>query len=474
MKRSNNILLIIIVILFALSVWAVVPNSSLSKAVGREDMRLGLDLKGGVQLVYQVQFSSNVSDSDRSAAMDTTILKIRQRIDAFGVTEPIIQKINNDRIQIQLPGFTDIEAAKSLVEQTGFLEFREVERDAAGKLITLDDYFQQPAYRFIDAAEPSNRLFVNLDNTGNGFGALVAILSQNGTTIQLTDANGLPADNTTLKNYKTAYAWVPCRGDDGTPLTGSLLADAQPILTSSNVPAIDIKWNDAGATIFDQIAARLHNPGGEGAPYSYSYALGIFLDQKLLSAPQLTSQQYGGRGTISGSFTVDKATELSTLLKSGSLPMPLQKPPLFQQKVDATLGTDSLNRSLIAGIIGVALVIIFMIAYYRYLGVVATLALLVYGVLSLTIFKLFPITLTLPGIAGFIISIGMAVDANVLIFERMKEEVRLGRTLEAGVAEGFRAPGLPSVIVIFPHLLPVLSCTGLAAYSALLWLRASP
>ena len=323
------------------------------------------------------------------------------------------------------------------MEQTGFLEFRAVEKNASGAMVYLKDYLKQPKLAFIDTAETGSRIFVNM-NTGNDYGKLVAVLSKDATGIHLTDASGNATDNTTLGTFGDSVSWVQARGNDGTALTGTYLSDAQTGLSSANRPVVNISWDKEGSVIFDQLAARLHNPAGSGGAYSLQYVIGIFLDQKLLSAPQLLVASYGGKGTIEGNFTVSSAEELSTLLKSGSLPMPLEKPPLYQQTVSATLGTDSLNRSLLAGIIGIILVAIFMIAYYRYLGVVATLALLVYGALSLTIFKLWPVTLTLPGIAGFIISVGMAVDANVLIFERMKEEVRLGRTLEAAEAEGFR------------------------------------
>ena len=439
MSRSNNIILIIIIILFGLSVWAVVPNSSFSKALGREGIQLGLDLKGGVNLVYKAGFADNATAEERSAAMDATILKIQQRIDKFGVTEPVIQQIGEDRIMIQLPGFTDIEAAKSLVEQTGFLEFREVERNSSGTLITLDDYLQQGnSHEFIDTKETGNRLFVDLSRDGANFGKLVAVLSKDDTGITLTDASGNPADSTTLQDYKTAFSWISSRGDDGTPLTGSLLSDAQPNLSQANKPEIDIKWDSEGTKIFDQIAARLHNPAGDGGTYSYNYVLGIFLDQKLLSAPQMTSATYGGRGTISGSFNLVEAEELATLLKSGSLPMPLEKPPLFQEKVSATLGAEFVDKSMLAGIIGMALVMIFMIAYYRLPGFMASLALIFYGSLTLAIFKLWPVTMSLGGIGGFIVSMGIAVDANVLIFERLKEEFRMGRTLGASIEAGFR------------------------------------
>ena len=442
MTRNNKIILLVIIILFALSLWILLPIDS--SRLGRDGMRLGLDLVGGVNLVYQADFSQNTSGTDPQAAMDRTILTIQKRIDKFGVTEPIIQQLGSDRIMVQLPGFTDIEAAKNLVEQTGFLEFREVEKNSSGALVYLKDYLSQnqTQLQFVDTKETGSRIFVasSSDQQGKNVNKTIAFLTNDNGVIKLTDGSGNVTDNTTLSKYADTAAWVIARGDDGTALTGSLLADAQASLGSTTTaqPEVNITWNDVGATIFDQLAVHLHNPAGTGGSYSLQYALGIFLDNNLLSAPQMTSESYGGKGTISGSFDITEAQELANLLKSGSLPMPLKKPPLYQESVSATLGTDSLVKSLLAGIIGVALVMAFMIAYYRSLGVVATLALFVYGGLSLTIFKLIPVTLTLPGIAGFIISVGMAVDANVLIFERMREEIKLGRTLEAAVSEGFR------------------------------------
>jgi preprotein translocase subunit SecD len=398
-------------------------------------MQLGLDLVGGVHLVYQADFSENTT-TDTQAAMDRTILTIQKRIDAFGVTEPVIQQLGSDRIMVELPGFTDIEAAKSLVEQTGFLEFREAEKNSAGTVVTLGDYLSGNTSGFINSKDTADRLFVDYSTDGTKFGKLVAIMSMSVTGPVFTSSNGTIIDKAALESYSSVPSWIPARGDDGTALTGSFLSDAQPNVAQSTSQAeINISWNDKGAAIFDQIAARLYNPV---ETYSLEHALGIFLDDNLLSAPQIRAQKFDGKGTISGSFTIASAQELADLLKSGSLPMPLVKPPIYQESVSATLGSDSLLKSLRAGLIGVALVMLFMIAYYRSLGVVAVAALLVYGAFSLTIFKLIPVTLTLPGIAGFIISVGMAVDANVLIFERMKEEMKLGRTLEAGVAEGFR------------------------------------
>ena len=436
MSRSNSIILLIILVVFGFSIWAILPNTKIGD---REDMQLGLDLKGGVQLVYQVEFADNATAKERNDLIDVTILKIQQRIDKFGVTEPVISKVGEDRILIQLPGFTDSEAAKSLVQQTGFLEFREVEKNTSGSLVTLNDYLAQSTYSFIDTGETGTRLFVDLSmNNEETYGSLVAILSRDETGVHLTDAQGNPADNTTLSAFSDIYSWIPARGTDETALTGSYLSDAQAVFESqtSNRPVVAIEWNSEGSTIFDQIAARLHNPAGEGGQYSYNYVLGIFLDQKLLSAPQLISQSYGGKGTITGRFTVSEAEELATLLKSGSLPMPIGI-PIFEDTVSATLGAEFVDKSIIAGIIGMALVILFMIAYYRVPGLMASIALIFYATLTLMIFKLFPVTLSLGGIGGFIVSMGIAVDANVLIFERMKEEFRAGRTLGTAIEAGF-------------------------------------
>ncbi len=435
MARRNNLIMLIIIIIFGVTVWMVLPGTSI---FGRAGLQLGLDLQGGVHLVYQADFSGNMT-SDPQAAMDRTILTIEKRIDAFGVTEPVIQQLGADRIMIQLPGFTDIEAAKKLVEQTGFLEFREVERTTDNKLVYLSDYISENhTGGFINPKETADRIFVNMNSSEKDYNKLVAIMTVTDNKLVFTSGNGTILDKASLKIYGSAASWVPSRGDDGSPLTGSLLADAQPnVSQGTSKPEVDIKWNDQGAVVFDQIALRLHNPAGTGGTYALDYALGIFLDNNLLSAPQLTSEKYEGKGTISGSFTLAEAEELANLLKSGSLPMPLKKPPVYQEKISATLGAEFVDNSWKAGLIGIALVMLFMIAYYRLPGVMASLALIFYGTLTLTICKLWPITLSLGSIGGIIVSMGIAVDANVLIFERMKEEFRAGRTLGAAIEAGF-------------------------------------
>jgi preprotein translocase subunit SecD len=199
---------------------------------------------------------------------------------------------------------------------------------------------------------------------------------------------------------------------------------------------VSIVWDSTGSIIFDQLAARLY-PRPDTTGFNPERALGIFLDGSLISDPEVNAQKFEGRAIIHGNFTTTEAIEIATLIGEGSLPMPLKKPPLYQEKVSATLGANFIHFSWIAGLTGIVLVMLFMIAYYRLPGLISALALAFYGVLVLAIFKLWPITLSLAGLGGFVVSIGMAVDANVLIFERLKEELRTGRTLGAAVEAGF-------------------------------------
>ena len=429
MTRRNIPVLIIILGLFAFAICALV-----FPLLGRQDMRLGLDLVGGSHLVYQAQFPEGASGEDKARAMDRALSTIRTRIDKYGVTEPIIQEQEGKRILVQLPGFTDIEEAKKLVEQTGFLEFREVELNKGGAPVYLADYLENARSEFFNKDEEGTRIFVDPE-TGNP----IAFLAKDKEgLLRYTDEKGNPIDLEELKQGPTQLlSWISARGDGGTPLTGSFLSLATPSIVTKATGAeaqVNIEWNQEGGEIFDQVAQRLYNAGPYGSPQR---ALGIFLDNVRISYPQILEPVYHGQGSITGDFTIEEVERLANLLTSGALPMPLQKPPLYQEMVTATLGADFIDRSLKAGIIGIILIMLFMIIYYRLPGVLASLALIFYGALVLALFKLIPVTLTLAGLGGFVLSVGMAVDANVLIFERMKEELRAGRTLGAAIEAGF-------------------------------------
>lgn len=217
-----------------------------------------------------------------------------------------------------------------------------------------------------------------------------------------------------------------------TSLTGKDLTKASPIFdNNTGQPVVQLVFTSDGAKKFESITKK--NIGRQ---------LAIFLDNELLMAPTVQTAISGGEAVITGQFTTAQTKQLSILLNSGALPAPVKV--IQQQTIGATLGQDSVNRSLIAGIVGLAIVAIFMVALYGKLGLFADLALAIYTLIILAIFKLIPVTLTLAGIAGFILSIGMAVDANILIFERMKEEIRWGRSKAASIELGF-SRALPSI-----------------------------
>lgn len=221
----------------------------------------------------------------------------------------------------------------------------------------------------------------------------------------------------------------PCPTDQPFGLTGKQLSRASAGLNpQTQEPVVNFEFNQEGTQLFSRATTELAGNGGQ---------IAIYLDNEVISAPSLRNGPItGGKGFIEGNFTLQQAQELATQLNSGALPVPLTVQQV--STVDATLGADSIQRSVLAGEIGLGIVLLFMIIYYRAPGVMAGLALIVYSLTTLMLFKLIPVTMTLAGIAGFILSVGMAVDANILIFERMKEEVRAGRTLGGALEAGFQ------------------------------------
>ena len=240
------------------------------------------------------------------------------------------------------------------------------------------------------------------------------------------DASGNPVlDDQGYYVFEEAPATAQGTNGETLELTGQYLKSATPDFDQFGAPVVAFEWNDEGAHLFQQITTRnLQKP------------LAIAIDQAIISTPTVSSV-ISNRGQIEGNFTIEEAQDLVNKLNSGALDVPLEL--IDERDVDATLGADSVRKSLIAAGVGILLLLVFMIVYYRLPGVVACLSLLIYGAMLLAIFNAFSsqLTLTLPGIAAFILSLGMAVDANVLIFERMKEELRAGRSLQASVEIGF-------------------------------------
>ncbi len=363
MRKGNIYLLLFILALFGFALWAVVPLDS--ERLGRHGLTLGLDLKGGSHLVYEADLSKKDPSQTDDQAMEGVKQKIERRVNAYGVTEPIIQRQGGNRILVQLPGVKDIDEAIKLIGQTAELDFREQKLDEGGKPV--------------------------FDDEGN-----------------------------------PEWVIAMAEGSDGQQreLAGKYLKPNATVVLApqTNEPQVAFEWDEEGALLFEQITQR-----NLGKP------LGIFLDNQLISWP-IVKAVISNTGIIEG-LTLNEGETLAIQLNSGSLDVPLKV--IQEQDVDASLGADSIRKSILAGEIGLALLVLFMLIYYRLPGFVACCALGVYGVLLLAIFKLIPVTLTLPGIAAFILSVGMAVDANVLIFERLKEELRSGRTLGAAVEVGF-------------------------------------
>jgi preprotein translocase subunit SecD len=356
MTRRNLIILAIILAIFTFASMALIYP-----LFGREAMQLGLDLRGGIHMVYLADFSE-IEPGSEAEAIDGAISVIERRINVYGVSEPVIQKQGDDRIMVELPGISEAEEAKKRIGETALLEFRELVTDQDGQ-----------------------------------------------------------------------EEWVPAMGTIGgqeKELTSSYFQENTYVTTDDlNQVLLIFEWDSEGSRLSEQITGRMI-----GQP------LGIFLsDEPLLGddgrpiAPIVRSRIVD-RGQIEG-LSLNEASQISQLLNAGRIPLPLT--PIYDQTVSPILGADFIDMSVKAGIIGIILVILFMFAYYRISGVLASLALVFYGVSVLALFKLFPVTLTLAGLGGFILSIGMAVDANVLIFERMKEEIRTGRTLGAGIEAGF-------------------------------------
>lgn len=341
---------------------------------GKKEQREGL---------YRRTFSlddqevARLKDSSVKQALET----IRNRIDQFGVAEPVIQRQGEDRILIQLPGVKDPERAKKLLRQTAMLEFKLVNEEAS-----LEDALKG------NVPPDSEILYQEVTNPETG----------------------------------KAVKKVPFLLKRRTVLTGDLLVDAQPQIDSSqyNEPYVSIRFDSKGAKIFKAVTTANVNK-----------RLAIVLDNVVKSAPVIREPIGGGRAQIEGSFTLEEAKDLAIVLRAGSLPAPIET--LEERTVGPSLGKDSISDGIKATIIGSAVVILFMMLYYNLSGIVANAALVLNLVLIFGTLALFGATLTLPGIAGIVLTIGMAVDANVLIFERMREELRAGKTPWAAVDAGY-------------------------------------
>ncbi len=407
MSQRSYGLLIVILLLVAAVVWINLPNNPgihLGSFNNSLETRLGLDLKGGLQVLLEVDLPADKQVDAQSLHDARQILE--NRANGLGVSEVLFQIAGNRRIVGEFPGLTDTKQVINVLKQVGQLEFVDMGSDPLPEGTVIKTDVNQSATGSPAAggtANPTGGAPTGTTPTEAGTPAPTSAAAAAATT---PEANATPGA-TPEKIYHTV-------------MTGDQLASVA--VTTGTVGGYEISFTlkDKGKTDFAKYTSE-----------HVGQYLAIALDKKLISVPRVNNAITDGAGVIQGQFTQDSANELAIQLRYGSLPIPLKV--VESRTVGATLGADSVRKSINAGVIGLAVVVIFMVLYYRLPGVLAALALAIYALITFALFKLIPVTLTLPGIAGFVLTIGVAVDANILIFERLKEELRAGRTLRQAI-----------------------------------------
>ncbi len=379
MNKSLQWKILGIIAITAFSLWLIWPPFTAKDKEGnileKGKINLGLDLQGGMHVVLKVD-TSKLSAEAKKDALDRAIEVIRNRIDQFGVGEMSIQKQGKDRIIVQLPGVTDRDRALELIGKTAHLEFR--------------------------------------------------IVSDN------TEDMKKAVNNEEVPGYELKYLNKETGGREplllakDAALAGDLLVDARTEFSARGFgePYVSIRFNDKGAEIFANVTAS-----------NIGKRLAIVLDGEVRSAPVIRETIPSGQAQITGQFSVDEANDLAVVLRAGALPAPVSVEE--ERTVGPLLGADSIKSGLRATLIGAILVFLFMIIYYRLAGVIANIALGMNLLIILACLVLFHGTLTLPGIAGLILTIGMSVDANVLIYERIREELKAGKGIKSAIATGY-------------------------------------
>jgi preprotein translocase subunit SecD len=326
----------------------------------------------------QLVLDSRITENTKKDAIDRALEIIRNRIDQFGVSEPEITRQGTDQILIQLPGIKDPQRAIDLIGKTALLEFK------------------------------------LMDEEGNVDEALKGRIPE-GDILLYERA----VDPQTGAERKTPYLLK-----EKTLMTGEYIKDAHVAFDQYHRSDVSMEFTDSGARLFEQITGA-----------NVKKRLAIILDNNVYSAPQIQEKIAGGRAQITGRFTLDQAKDLAIVLRSGSLPAPVK---IFEQRVvGPSLGQDSIYKGIVSVLISAAIVVLFMIFYYRVAGMVADIALVLNMILVFAVLAVFRATLTLPGIAGLVLSVGMSVDANILVHERIKEELRWGKTLRAAIDQGY-------------------------------------
>ncbi len=408
-KQRNIITLLVVAALVVVAVFYIYPPG--------KKTHLGLDLQGGLEIVYKAALVNG--DKPSPAQITQTISIINRRVNGLGVTEAAVQPQGADQISVALPGVKNVDQAVRTVGQTA-------------QLLFFNDGRQR-------VAGPSDSLAAAVKQAQDS--PLVPVPAADKPELDKL------AKGETSEKYLTVIAAKGAFGNNAAPLyfiyslppamTGSAIHSATQSFDQDGKPNVLIDFTAKGGKEFGNVTRDL---AVEGQLTGVNQTFAIVLDNQLESDPYVDYKRnpQGIQGTsaeISGAFTISEAKDLALVINTGALPVTLTQ--IESQVVSATLGKDSLHQALIAGLIGLGLILLYMVFYYRFLGLVADIALIIYGLLLLGLFNAIHVTLTLPGIAGMILTIGVAADANVVIFERIREEVRRGRTVRSAVNSGY-------------------------------------
>ncbi len=391
--------------LVAVSIYYIVPPSVKT--------HLGLDLQGGLEVVYTARTAEGEAPTEQQ--LDQAISILDRRVNGLGVAESTIQKQGTDQISVALPGIDDPQQALDVIGKTAQLEFYKDDAEA----------------RPVGPLESKEAALKELRRQGASQ-AEIDQLAAEGTTEDYALVHTKEDPTGEVPVVWFVYRRPPV-------MTGDAVESARAGYGQDGKPIVSIEFTGEGSKQFQEVTRELYR---SGLLKNEAQTFAIVLDNQMESDPMIDFTKpdlrdgiSGGAEISGGSMTVQESQDLALVLNTGALPVKLE--PAYQQQVSATLGRDSLDQALLAGMVGMGLVLLYMLLYYRFLGLVADLALIVYGILLWGLFSAIPVTLTLPGIAGMILTIGVAADANVVIFERIKEEVRAGKSVRSAVNSGY-------------------------------------
>ena len=510
-RRRNFAILGLVIALLAGSIWVIITKPTV----------LGLDLQGGTELVYEARGTPQNPDPT-AEDVDRAVEIIRDRVDAFGVSEPEITRIGEDGIATSLPNVQDADRAADQIGTTARLYFYDYEPNilarpgadrgdpAASPFNRLYDAVEfaseregecvgdecttsGPTYYLFDSdsleliggpSEERGDLFIRSDGEQPENSEIMEV--QQGTVVLSTPA---PTDDpvTEIDESDAPTQYLVLR--DRPALSGDEIENPEQATDQGGAPVVTFEFTDAGQAAFQDVTAEISQrgadaffqaagiPGSQATPEEaeqFSESFAIVLDGEIQSAPIINFAENPGGidgrtgAQISGNFTVQQAQELAEILKIGALPVNLSL--ISQSTVSPTLGQQALDQGLVAGLAGLGAVLAFLLFYYRFLGIVAGLGLLVYAIFFLALMKLIPVTLTLPGIAGLILTIGVAADSNIVIFERIKEEIRSGKSTLSAISTGYRK-GIGTIIdanvitLLTAFILFVLATAGVKGFA---------